>query len=282
MIKHGSLILCFFFTVALSFTSAGERHLVPKKACCVAHRGFSYVTPENTMIAFKMAIQSGADYTETDIYKTSDGVLVLLHDPNLKRTTGKDIDVRNITYAELEKLEAGAWKGKHFTGEKIPTLEECLKLFKGSGCRPALEIKMDNIEQDVVDLLRKMEMIDDVTILDFNNNRLARFREIEPKLETAWNFSRKLDGDPAKFAEALCKELDENAKKSGTEILSLNLNVLSPQLIEMLHAKDYVIWGWPGNDVPLMNKLLHWGVDAITTDRPDMLVEVLKNREGKK
>lgn len=268
-----SILLCLSIVLMLNAEDG-----TPPKQRSVAHRGFSYEYPENTMVAFKAAIRSGADYTETDIYRTADGVLVLLHDANLKRTTGKDVDVRKIGFEELRTLDAGAWKNQRFAGEKIPTLEECLDLFKGSGCRPALEVKMGGMEKDIVDLLRKKDMIDEVTILDFNDDRLAKFRELEPKLETAWNYSRKPDGDPAELAETIFKELDTRATKCGTKILSLHLCVLSPKLIEMAHEKGYIVWGWPANDVPLMNRLLDWKVDAITTDRPDMLVEVLKNR----
>lgn len=273
-------VLTVLAVFSMTMIHAREKTAFPVKRQCVAHRGFSFVTPENTMIAFKMAIQSGADYTETDIYKTSDGVLVLTHDANLKRATGKDIDVRKATWAEIKELDAGAWKGKHFAGERIPTLEECLDLFKGSGCRPALEIKMDGIEKDVIELLRKKDMIDKVTILDFSDRRLAIFRESEPKLETAWNYSEKPGGDPAESAETIFRKIDARAEKCGTKILSLHLCVLSPKLIEMAHQKGYVVWGWPANDAPLMNRLLDWEVDAITTDRPDMLMDVLKTRAG--
>lgn len=277
---HLTILLGFLVVWTGSSLFAGDTPTVPGKQRCVAHRGFSYDYPENTMIAFEQAIRVGAHYTETDIYRTADGVLVLLHDANLKRTAGQDIDVRKANYADIRDIDVGSWKGEKFAGEKIPTLDECLRLFKGTSSCPALEIKMGGIEQDVIDALRKHEMIDKVTVLDFNDKHLAKLRELEPRLETVWNFSKNV-GNPEEHVDALFEELDRRATACKTKILSLHLNVLSKELIRRLHEKGYVIWGWPANDVPTMEKLLDWGSDVITTDRPDMLLEVLEKRAKK-
>ena len=105
-----------------------------------AHRGFSEKYPENTMAAFRAAIEAGADEIETDVRMTADGELVLIHDDNVSRTTDGTGKVCEMTLAELKKLDAGVKKGKEFAGARIPTLRELLELCKE---HPALTLDIE-------------------------------------------------------------------------------------------------------------------------------------------
>lgn len=100
---------------------------LPDKGIC-AHRGASFSHPENTLSAFKKAIDLGVQMIEFDVRLTSDSVLVILHDTDLSRTTGLNAKVSKVPFMEIRKLDAGFWKDKKFIGEKIPTLEEVLDL----------------------------------------------------------------------------------------------------------------------------------------------------------
>ncbi len=93
----------------------------------IAHRGASGTAPENTFAAFHRAWELGADGIETDIHLSADGVPICIHDAELKRLTGVRARVDSLTLAELKQLDVGRWKGEHFAGERIPTLEEVLK-----------------------------------------------------------------------------------------------------------------------------------------------------------
>ncbi len=95
-----------------------------------AHRGWSELYPENTMIAFEKALEIGVDQLETDVNVTKDGHLVLIHDGTVDRTTDKDGKVCDYTLEELKKLDAGGWKAEAFRGTKIPTLIEFMELVK--------------------------------------------------------------------------------------------------------------------------------------------------------
>lgn len=101
-----------------------------KKIQLAAHRGFSECYPENTMIAFREALKLDIDMVETDVHMTRDGVLVLMHDHDLARTTDKQGLIREMDFAEVEKADAGIHKGEQFKGEKVPTLREFLELVK--------------------------------------------------------------------------------------------------------------------------------------------------------
>ena len=93
-----------------------------------AHRGASAYYPENTMLSFEKALEMGATGIETDVQLTKDGVLVLIHDEMVNRTTNGEGFVEDYTYKELNKLDAGCWMGEEFTGIKIPTVEELIYL----------------------------------------------------------------------------------------------------------------------------------------------------------
>lgn len=96
-----------------------------------AHRGYSAVAPENTLPAFQMAIDQGCEWAELDVQMTRDGVVMVTHDTSLRRCTGRNENIYDLTYNEVRKLDAGRWFGQKYTGAKVPTLEEVLDLCKG-------------------------------------------------------------------------------------------------------------------------------------------------------
>ncbi|MEG1902741.1 MAG: glycerophosphodiester phosphodiesterase family protein, partial [Clostridium sp.] len=106
------------------------------------HRGGRDLVPENTMPAFEMAIAEGADFAELDVQQTKDKVLVVFHDDNLARITGQDINIWDITYDELSKLDAGSYLSPEYVGVGIPTLQQVLKTCKGR-LKLNIEIKMN-------------------------------------------------------------------------------------------------------------------------------------------
>jgi glycerophosphoryl diester phosphodiesterase len=245
----------------------------------LAHRGLSGLAPENTLTAFKWAVAIGANSTECDVYRTADGVLVLSHDQNTKRTTGVDADITKLTFEEIRKLDAGSWKGKHFAGEQIPTLEEYLNLLKGTTCTPIIEIKQSGTEKDIVDLLTKLDMIGDVFLVSFNSKSLAEVKRLEPRLKFAHIFGWKVEGSAESNAETFAAKLIDEANKVGTNSVSLAHGMISKKLVDILHEKGFYVWAWTINDAPRMITLFDWGVDNIGSDRADILIEVIKQRK---
>src|SRR6185369_4417312 len=111
-----------------------------KPTLLIAHRGASHEAPENTLAAFRLAWEQGADGIEADFRLTRDGRVVCLHDASTGRTTGVDLAVAETSLAELRRLDFGAWKGAHWAGERIPTLEEVLDRLP-AGKRFFIELK---------------------------------------------------------------------------------------------------------------------------------------------
>lgn len=144
-----------------------------------AHRGNSSAAPENTMSAFRSAINVGADFFECDVRLTRDRQLVLMHDSSLNRTTNRSGSLRNYTLNQLSNVDAGYPNrfGNQFAGERIPTLQQALELAKGT-VNVEIEIKESGLADDVVALVNQLEMQNQVIIISFNFNEIRRVKEI--------------------------------------------------------------------------------------------------------
>ncbi|MDR1290891.1 MAG: hypothetical protein LBK06_06790 [Planctomycetaceae bacterium] len=250
----------------------------------VAHRGASFLAPENTIEAFKIAVSAGANGAECDVYKTVDNVLVLSHDKSTRRTGRENLDITKSTFDELRKLDAGSWKGKQFKNEKIPTLDEYLELLKGTSCSPVVEIKMEKIEDLVIDTIRKHDMISETAIIAFSESVVKRVRSLEPNICAAWLYGESLNGKGSAEdnAERLAEFLLKKSRELDTNVLDLQHSMLSKKLITKLKESGIHVWCWTVNSTEQMEILLDWGVESITTDRPELLNEVLKKRKAKK
>jgi glycerophosphoryl diester phosphodiesterase len=277
-------LLCLLFSEKFLFSE--EHSAMPiLTRINVAHRGASFLAPENTLIAYRIAISSGANGAECDVYRSSDGVVFLSHDKTAKRTLGGgDQDLTQITYAEIQKLDAGQWKGKQFQGEQVPTLDDYLELLKSTNCYPIIEIKMEGIEQLVLESIRKQDMIKVTTIIAFSEKVIKKIRQLEPDICVAWLYSENLKdkGTAEENAERLTEFFISKCKELETTILDVNHGLLSADLVKNLQNAGIHVWCWTVNDVNRMNTLLDWGAESITTDRPELLSEVLKTRKATK
>lgn len=232
----------------------------------VAHRGFSASYPENTLVAIRAAIDAGATGCEFDVYGSQEGTVVLMHDKTVDRTTNGEGKVTALPLSKLQTLDAGSWKDARFAGEPVPTLKEALKLLRGSGCQSVIEIKMEGISEQVIDDVREAEMVDEVAVIAFSKKVVSEIRRLEPRIMCAWLSSEELSGPIAKRADWL----EERAKACNTKILDLNYKMLSRDLIAELKRRGLAVWTWTVDDPAMMRQLKDWGVDSITTNRPDL------------
>ena len=121
------LSLCAFFNGNPILNAQAEAPVLPSKGIC-AHRGAVEFYPENTISAFKEALRLGAQMIEFDVQLTKDNKLVVIHDSSLDRTTNGVGPVNGLTLAEIKKFDAGSWKSEKFSGEKVPTMKEVLRI----------------------------------------------------------------------------------------------------------------------------------------------------------
>ena len=215
----------------------------PLDCTVVAHRGWSAQAPENTLAAIAAAVGAGAGGCEFDVYRSRDGVVVLMHDKTVDRTTDGTGKVTDLPLARLKTLDAGSWKGARFTGEKIPTLEEALNLLKGTGCTAVVEIKMEGISRKVIDAIRAAGMVEEAAIIAFNPTVVKEVRTLEPDLPCGWLSGKKLTGTTEERADWIT----DQARKCGTRLVDLSHKMLCPGLIAELHRRGFTVWTWTVN-----------------------------------
>ena len=273
--------ICLLLTLSIPLAAQESKPKTVHVRSNVAHRGHSFIAPENTLSAYRAAIEADADGGECDVYRSADGVVFLSHDKSPKRTMGgSEGDLTQMTFEQIRQFDAGSWKGEKFEGEKVPTLDEYLKLLKDTKCHPVIEIKQIGIEADVLECIRKNEMIEVTTIIAFDEKVVQEIRRLEPKICVAWLYGEDLKdkGTAEENAERLADLIIGRCRKLDITIIDLGHGLLSPKLMKSLNEAGVHVWTWTVNDESAMRRYLDWGVVSITTDKPDILSKILKER----
>jgi glycerophosphoryl diester phosphodiesterase len=242
-----------------------------EKSCKnLAHRGASGYAPENTMVAFRRAEQLGADGFELDVLLTRDGVPVVIHDETLDRTTDGKGWVHQHTYAELLHLDAGSWFAPAFAGEKIPTLEQVIAEF---GKRMFLNIELKNsyipmpqLEAKVIELIRRYGVEKNCLVSSFDHHSVADFHELAPEIPIGLLY------------DCILVHAHEYAKRVGAMALHPYFRCTTKKLVDAAHAEGLQVNVWTVNETSDMHWMLAIGVDAIITNYPDRLRDVLDGK----
>lgn len=246
------------------------RRPIRTRPLVVAHRGFSSKGPENTLASYRLALElEGVDMAECDVYLSKDRVPILLHDEELDRTTTGRGKVGEFTLAELKKLDAGSWKGLEFKGEPIPTLQEALDLVKGR-LHFVIEIKGPSMEKEVVEAIRAAGAPpEQVMIFSFDHGAVDRIARLEPLLPTTW-LIEELPPEREPREEILRRALRARASSLG-----LSRKHVDQDFLRRAHLAGFTTYVWTANEPEEMQFLIEVGVDAIITDRPDVLLKLL-------
>lgn len=230
----------------------------------MAHRGLSADAPENILYAFSDAISVGADFIELDVQQTRDGVLVVMHDSNLKRTTGVNKDIWDVDYADIQNLDAGSWFDPAYANARIPTLEETLQ-FVDKRARLNIEIKptkhgSDTLEQDVAELITQYQYTDACYVTSFSYSSLKKVKEVNPEIRTGYLMSVAYGQFYSlKYADAF----------------SLNKVFVTSQVVNAAHQQGKQIFAWTVNSMSEVRSLCNLHVDSIITDDPVMVQNVI-------
>ena len=174
----------------------GDEHIV-----VVAHRGYSRVAPENSMSAFRKAIEVGADVIELDVQETSDGVIVVCHDRDLMRLAGDSRAIADITFAELRKLDIGRRFSPEFAGERIATLDEVIALARGK-IKLQIELKYygkdHGLAEKVADLIRREDFEAQCEVSSLDYDGLMKAKRHNPRLKVVALVTYAV-GDPGRL-----------------------------------------------------------------------------------
>ncbi|MCE1254979.1 MAG: glycerophosphodiester phosphodiesterase [Anaerolineae bacterium] len=228
-----------------------------------AHRGASALAPENTLAAFKLAETSRAVAVELDAKLSADGVVMVIHDPTLKRTTGVEGWVNRFRYEELKRLDAGSFLSPEFKGEKIPTLEEVFELLEN---RLLINVELTNytsprdaLVEKVVSLVKKHRLQESVIFSSFSPLNLIKARSLLPEVPGGLLATEGFSGAWARSFMA---------RWFFPRLIHPYFQDTSEAFIQNQHTHQRRVHVWTVNDPLEMKRLFKAGVDGIFTDDP--------------
>jgi glycerophosphoryl diester phosphodiesterase len=243
----------------------------------IAHRGHSVGAPEQTIAAYDAAIRLGADMIEADVRPTRDGVLVLLHDATLDRTTDASGPISELTLRELADVDAGSWFEQAFAGERIPTVDTLFDLAERSGVALCLEAKGESADEMLEVALQAGRMIErrgrlgtDV-LASFDHAALAEAGRRIPGLALA------PDRLPERGPTSTGSLLDQ-ARAIGARIVQHHHLDLTPEVVSGVQAAGVEVWAWP---VTRREDVVHchaMGTIGLMGDDVGVLVQVVNDK----
>jgi glycerophosphoryl diester phosphodiesterase len=242
-----------------------------------AHRGGAGLWPENSLLAFRSAIALGVDFLELDLHLTSDGEVIVLHDPTLERTTTGKGAVGDLKLADLAPVRLRTRDGA-VTGEPVPTFAALLDLAAPASVGLLPEIKVDakkqrypGIEEKVLGLLRARGLLERVTIQSFQPETIRRLRELNPAGRTMLLVTRgDVERDRARPAEAV-----RRAREVGATDLGMNHRLIDADVIAAARAAGIRLSAWTVNEESDLRLMIDLGADIVMSDRPDVARRLL-------
>lgn len=228
-----------------------------------SHRGYSAVAPENTLPAFEAAINAGADCAELDVQMTKDGVVMVTHDTNLKRTTGCNANIYDLIYDEVRALDAGSYMGAEFASTKIPTLQEVLDLCKGR-IRLNIEIKPSSVTPDLAAetarLITENGWVNDCVVTSLDYNSLVAVKQAAPEIRCGY---------------ILAVGVGNYYDLPAADFFSVESTFITSGMVQQLHQRGKTVSAWTIDRESDARRMLDLGVDDIITGDPLMVKRVL-------
>lgn len=234
----------------------------------IAHRGASYDAPENTLPALRLAWERDADAVEIDIFQSSDGRIVAVHDADTKRVSGRAGRVDNQTLAQLQLLDVGAWKGERWKGTRIPTLEAALGTVP-PGKTLVVEIKCSsNVLPDLERVLDASGKRDQTMLIAFDFETISRAKRIMPDRPAYWLYHFATD-EAERYAVQEPDDLVQRIEAANLDGLDVRHD--GPWVEELTRSLGDIgkdLYVYTVNDPDQARWLRTIGVKGITTDRP--------------
>lgn len=237
----------------------------------IAHRGASAYYPENTMPAFKAAVEMNADMIELDVLLSKDNVPIVFHDKYLdKKSNGQGL-LSDHTLSELKKLDAGSWFHEKFKGVQIPTLQEVLEFTSGKIAlnieikTEAVSAEYNTIEKSVIDLVERYNLENEVIISSFDYRAIERVKSLNTKIQTALLYERQ---------QSYGREPVDLVKDYKVDAFNFSANECAANWLSQLNTHQIPFFIYTVNDPGMMKSLIEKGAKGIFTDKPDVLYKV--------
>jgi glycerophosphoryl diester phosphodiesterase len=242
----------------------------------VAHRGESFEAPENTLAAFRLAWERGLRTAELDIHMSSDCRLMVCHDPDALRTTGVSALIAETPCAELQRLDAGRWKGDRWAGERIPTLDEVLDALP-QACGLWIEIKCGaEAAEPLAALLRRRSIAPDrATMISFREDALRAVRSLAPEYGTHLLSAFSREERTGSLTPTL-DDLISRAQSLGVQALNVHWSgPIAAGTVRHVHDAGLRLCVWTVDDLEVARRMAAAGVDGITSNRASWLRDAL-------
>jgi glycerophosphoryl diester phosphodiesterase len=262
-----------------------EKASFPPYLSLQAHRGAAGLAPENTLAAFRMAIELGVDGTELDLQATKDGVVVVIHDDTVDRTTDGRGRIGDLTLDEVKRLDAGGKFSPAFRGERIPMLSELIDVVRASGrqsFRLNLEIKFADgqegspadLEERVLAVLRETGFLNRVITQSFHHPSATKMKRLAPSIPAGLLVGqRRQPSDPVAAV-----------REHRVDYYAPHYSLVTPDLLRALHQASIPVVTWTVNDPGDMWRLIAMGLgtlpgDGMISDFPDRLISLRRGRQ---
>ncbi len=237
----------------------------------IAHRGASADAPENTLAAFRRALELGVDWIELDVRFSADQRLAVIHDPRLGRTTNGRGRVNQRTAQELSQLDAGSWFGRRFAGERVPLLEEVFEEVWPTRAGLLIEIKTEPSDPAgaaglILDLVGGWVRSGRVILQSFDHSLVRSLNDSNPGIPTAALIEHH---SPDPVAQTI---------STGSGIMAIKWRLLRRSLVETCRFRGLRVFSWTVNREGDLRRAVQWGLDGIITNHPDRLLGMLARR----
>lgn len=241
----------------------------------IGHRGASFDAPENTLASVNLAWEQSADAVEVDVHLSRDGRVVVIHDDNTRKTAGVKKKVGEQSWAELQKLDAGRWKGSQWDGEHIPDLEQIMAAVP-KGRRLFVEVKCGDAFVDAASHLLNSSKAPGLVVIGFSIETMKRVKKAFPHLEVCWivEFKRNL---ATRRWSPTPEQAVARAAEAGLDGLDVGVKgPISKHFVEKAKAAGLQVYVWTVDSVSKAKALMAAGVDGIATNRPGWIRQKLK------
>ncbi len=245
-----------------------------KKMLWIAHRGESYIAPENTMAAFNLAWEKGVKFVELDCYLTKDNRIICSHDANTKRTGGVSMVIKDSNAEDLRKVDVGKWKGEKYTGEKMPFIEEAFASIPKGGTI-FCEIKCG---PEILPFLRtaldESGKRSQVTIICFSLDVCAKAKKMMPDLQVYYLSAPRKDpntGAQLPYGDDIIKACLDN----NLDGLNIEYHAVTKEYVDRVKAAGLRMFVWTCDGVDDARRLKEAGVEGITSNRAAWLSDQL-------
>ena len=231
----------------------------------ISHRGAASLAPENTLPSFTAALALPIDGVETDIQQTKDGKLVLFHDNTLERTTGAAGTIQDKTWDELQALDAGTWFDPKYAGTRIPLLTDILDRF-GTKTSWDLEIKQPHIEDIVVKTVEPYKLFPNITFTSFDFITISDTKRKYPFLTTGF------------LTDDFSEEMIAKVKAHNIDHFCPKASLINKEIVDKLRSAGFYVRAWGVKNPDIMKQAIEAGVDGMTVDFPQLLLQELGRR----